>query len=83
MTSLGAPRAGRPTDGNLGAAQRRNQKARDDRRENSGLRFDAGGNGESHRQRQRDDADSQPGREVGKKSARRIIFQRIHQLRSK
>ena len=36
-----------------------------------------------HRQRQRHDADGEPGGQVGKKIARRIIFQRVHQLRSK
>ena len=49
-------RAGRPADGDLGAAQRRNDEARDDGRENAGLGFDARGDGKRHGQRQRHDA---------------------------
>ena len=47
------------------------------------VRLDAGRDGKRHRQRQRNNADRQPGREVGEESTRRIIFQRVQQLRAK
>ena len=58
--------AGGSADLDVGAAQRRDDKAANDRGIDSGLRRDAGGDSESHGQRQRHQAD----RDAGDKSAR-------------
>ena len=57
-------RAGRPADLRPRAAQRRDQKAGDDRAVDAGLRRESGGDGERHGQRQRDQADGDAGNQV-------------------
>ena len=57
--------AGRPADLEAAAAQRRDQEAADDRGIEPALRRHAGGDGDRHGQRQRDDRHRQPGEQVG------------------
>ena len=57
--------AGRTADLEAAAAQQRDQEAADDGRVEPALRRDARGDGDRHRQRQRDDGDRQPGNGVG------------------
>ena len=61
--------AGRPADLHPRAAQRRDQEAGDDRRNQPLARAGAAGDAERHGERQRDDGDGEAGDEVGAKRA--------------
>ena len=73
--------AGRPADLEPAAAERRDEEAADDRREQALVRRDARGDGDRHRQRQRDDGDGQPGNGVGLELREPVAFaQHGHEL---
>ncbi len=56
--------AGRPTDLETGAAERRYEEAGDDRRDNALVGCRTAGDCKCHRKRQRDDGDRQAGYEI-------------------
>ena len=58
-------------------------KPGDDGGENAGFRLDARGDGKSHRQRQRHDADGEAGDEVGGEIVAGVILERVEEFRSK
>ena len=57
-------RAGGAADLDARSAERRDEEAGDDRAVDAGLRREARGDGECHRERQRDEADRDPGDEI-------------------
>ena len=74
--------ARRPADLEPAAAERRDQEAADDRGVKPAVRRHARGDGDRHRQGQRDDRDGQPGDDVRPQRAEPITFaQDRHQLR--
>ena len=70
---------GRPGNLHPAAAQRRDQKAGNDGREQALFGFDTRGDGKGHGQRQRNDADREAGADVGHQVGPRIAGQGIEQ----
>ncbi|MPN37770.1 hypothetical protein SDC9_185291 [bioreactor metagenome] len=72
--------AGRAADLHPRTAEQRNDQAGDDGGPDAGGRRHPGGNGEGHRQRQRENADSDPGAEVLAELGPVVSRQAIQQL---
>ena len=73
---------GGPADLHAGAAQRRDQDAGDDGREDALLGLDARRDRKRHGQWQRDDADSDAGAEVGDEAGAVVVLERVEQARA-
>ena len=65
---------GRPADLEAAAAERGDEKAADDRGVEPALRRGARGDGDRHRERQRDDRDGEPGDQVGPQAAAAVAL---------
>ena len=73
--------AGGSADLSPRAAEGRDQKSGDDGGVDSGLRSDAGGDGEGHGQRQSDEADGDAGDEIPPEFAQVVVAQANYRLR--
>jgi hypothetical protein len=73
--------AGRPADLDAGTAQRRNEKARNDRRVESALGGNAAGDGKGDGERQRHDADDHPRAHIGEELLAGVAAERGDELR--
>jgi hypothetical protein len=77
ITPAMAVHISRPGTPNSTTAKRGNYKARDDRGVDAGFWLNAGRNGKSHRERERDEADGEAGNEIRKQVLPRISRQNL------
>ena len=71
--------AGRAADLHARAAERGDDEAGDDGREDAGFRRDTGGDGKRHRERQRDDADGDAGHRVGGERRAVVVLEAVEE----